>query len=61
MESMVEGPTTGPSGKTLDPINILGVLKIVVSPLMEVERARGAKAFSVGFSNQYGMGHTSPS
>jgi hypothetical protein len=56
---MVVGPTTGHSGKTLDPINSLGVLKMVVRPLMEVDRARGARAFSVGFSNQYGMGHTS--
>ena len=59
MESMVDGPITGPSGKTLDPINILGVLKMVVRPLMEVDRASGARAFSVGFSNQYPMVRTS--
>jgi hypothetical protein len=59
MESMVEGPITGPSGKTLDPINMIGVLKMVVRPLMDVDRAKGAKAFNVGFSNQYAMIHTS--
>jgi hypothetical protein len=34
---------------------------MVVSPLMEVDRASGARAFIVGFSNQYPMGRTSPS
>jgi hypothetical protein len=50
--SIVEGPTTGPSGKTFDPMNKVGILMIVVRPLMEVDKARGARAFNVGFSNQ---------
>jgi hypothetical protein len=50
--SMVDGPIARPSGRTLAPTNIFGVLKIVVRPLMEVERASGARAFNVGSSNQ---------
>jgi len=52
MLSMTDGPTTGPSGKTFAPMNSLGTLIIVVRPLIEVERASGARAFNVGFSNQ---------
>jgi hypothetical protein len=50
--SMVDGPIARPCGKTLAPKNILGVLKIVVRPLMEVDKASGARAFNVGSSNQ---------
>jgi hypothetical protein len=50
--SMVEGPIATPVGKTLAPTNILGTLKMVVRPLMEVERASGARDRSMGSSNQ---------
>jgi hypothetical protein len=50
--SMVDGPIAAPDGKTFAPTNILGTLKMVVRPLMEVERASGARDLSMGSSNQ---------
>ena len=45
-------PIAGPSGKILAPINIVGVVKVAESPLMEVEEANGKRLFTRGSVNQ---------
>ena len=50
--SMVDGPIAIPVGKTFAPMNILGMLKMLVRPLMEEERDSGTRDLSMGSSNQ---------